>query len=67
MRCRMNKFTLLESPISITEHKAGIIDALQAGFFKVLDQPEPGVRDKMRDNALTFGYYAATMRLRCRS
>ena len=60
----MNKFTLLESPISIAEHKAGKIDALKAGFLIGLDQPEHGVRHKMSNNGLRLGYYAASATLR---
>ena len=67
MRVEMNKFTLLGSPPLITGHEAGKIDALKVGFFEVLDQPEPRVRDKVRDNALRFGYYAASATLRCGS
>ena len=66
-RVQMSKFTLLESPLLITGHKAGKNDTMTVGFFKVMDQPEPGVRDKVRDNALRFGYYAASATLRCGS
>ena len=42
-RVQMSKFTLLESPLSITGHKAGKNDTMTVGFFKVMDQPEPGL------------------------
>ena len=67
MRCKMNKFTLLEGPWQTIEKNEGEIGTFDKEFSRGLDQPEPGLRHKMSNNDLRLGYYAASATLRCGS
>ena len=67
MRCKMSIYTLLKTPLSIAGHKAGKSESLNTGFI-ALDQPAiRQARNKVRNNHITRGYYAATMPLRLAS
>ena len=48
MRCKMNMFTVLRSPISGMGHKEGKIDSLKEGFLDNSMADCPRVRQKVR-------------------